>query len=51
MTICFDGADPDDFEQGEVFAGLYYGDVLDDDAFVATGSIIDDGAGDPSKEA
>ena len=34
MTLYWDLADSSDYERDEEFVGRYYGDVLDDDAFV-----------------
>lgn len=37
MTLYWDLTDSSDCERDEEFVGRYYGDVLDDDAFVETG--------------
>ncbi len=34
MTLYWDLTDSSDYERDEEFVGRYYGDVLDDDAFV-----------------
>lgn len=34
MTLYWDLTDSSDYEKDEEFVGRYYGDVLDDDAFV-----------------
>ena len=37
MARYWDGSDSAGFEPEEAFTGRYYGDVLDDDAFVSAG--------------
>ena len=44
MVMFYDGTDSEDFQQEETFVGLYYGDVLDDDAFVPSGDVTFEGS-------